>query len=445
MLLKGTNIGVFEEVNIDIAKLTLIAGENASGKSTISKIIYLLIKGNGNFKAYLKRDLLFQLSRLESVLSDFLFSISPSIDLFGDELVEENLDDEIKEDIAKFEHLISRIIVFTDKIKDSFSTDIVLDILEFYKNKDVVKYVDSEDISLLEDYLENNNESKISKIILSRIIKAEFDNQLTKFNSNEMEVFLENESNKSFIKLLNKKYDFNFSELGFSSVFYIGNGTVLDETSNLRTRRSLSSIRRTRGKLIVQRDHSYDLSNTVQSRDSEITLKEEIAKNDFIEKFDGIIKNIIGGTFEYDEELRKFYFYDGKNNIDLKNVASGAKSLAALELLIKNGSINDSSFLILDEPENNLHPMWQIKFAKLILEFIEKTNMKIIINSHSPYFIDAINQISFKFKNLENQINYYQITNVNEKYSLKNCTDNINELFTKLAEPYDYLERELNL
>ncbi|MEA3314302.1 MAG: AAA family ATPase [Campylobacterota bacterium] len=44
MRLKLNNIGIIKEANITLDGLTVIAGENNSGKSTIGKIIYSLIK-----------------------------------------------------------------------------------------------------------------------------------------------------------------------------------------------------------------------------------------------------------------------------------------------------------------------------------------------------------------------------------------------------------------
>ncbi len=45
MVLKGNNIGILEEINLELANLTVISGVNGFGKSTICKILYLLQKG----------------------------------------------------------------------------------------------------------------------------------------------------------------------------------------------------------------------------------------------------------------------------------------------------------------------------------------------------------------------------------------------------------------
>ena len=45
MKLKLQNIGIIEEADITIDGITLIAGQNDSGKSTVGKVLYALIRG----------------------------------------------------------------------------------------------------------------------------------------------------------------------------------------------------------------------------------------------------------------------------------------------------------------------------------------------------------------------------------------------------------------
>lgn len=52
---------------------------------------------------------------------------------------------------------------------------------------------------------------------------------------------------------------------------------------------------------------------------------------------------------------------------NLLDVATGVKSFAILQLLIKNGSLSDKTLLIMDEPESHLHPQWTVKYARLIV------------------------------------------------------------------------------
>jgi len=71
------------------------------------------------------------------------------------------------------------------------------------------------------------------------------------------------------------------------------------------------------------------------------------------------------------------------------NAAAGAKSFVVLDLLNKFGNFKSDSITVFDEPENHLHPEWQIKYAELIIDYVQK-GANIILASHSPYMIQAL-------------------------------------------------------
>lgn len=70
----------------------------------------------------------------------------------------------------------------------------------------------------------------------------------------------------------------------------------------------------------------------------------------------------------------------------MENTASGLKQLATIQLLLDNNELTKNSFLILDEPEINLHSEWQVKLAKLLVLLVKELNIYLYINSHSPQF-----------------------------------------------------------
>ncbi|WP_353652650.1 MULTISPECIES: AAA family ATPase [Clostridia] len=68
--------------------------------------------------------------------------------------------------------------------------------------------------------------------------------------------------------------------------------------------------------------------------------------------------------------------------------------------------------MVLDEPEIHLHPQWQIAYAELLVLLQKKFDLSVVVTTHSPYFVDAINLFSCKY-NTDNNVNYY-ISSVNE-------------------------------
>ena len=72
---------------------------------------------------------------------------------------------------------------------------------------------------------------------------------------------------------------------------------------------------------------------------------------------------LIGGEMLFDQKADEFLFSANniKEPIKMANGASGIKSLSILQKLLKNGWLNELTVLIIDEPENHLHPKWQVR------------------------------------------------------------------------------------
>ena len=107
-------------------------------------------------------------------------------------------------------------------------------------------------------------------------------------------------------------------------------------------------------------------------------------------------KDILKGKYEYDASLNEFYYrevYSSKNEvikyktkrIPLQISSSSIKSLFGIEYYIKY-LFRKGDILFIDEPEMNLDPENQLKFAELLVE-LSNSGVKIIISSHSDYLI----------------------------------------------------------
>jgi predicted ATP-dependent endonuclease of OLD family len=132
--------------------------------------------------------------------------------------------------------------------------------------------------------------------------------------------------------------------------------------------------------------------------------------------------------------------------ISLNNLSTGLKSFMILKMLIDKGAIAERDVVILDEPEIHLHPQWQIAYAELIVLLQKHFNLSIIVTTHSPYFLDAINLFSVKH-GLQDKVNYYLSSMEENRVSIKRVNDNIDLIYEKMADPIQILEtlrHELN-
>jgi hypothetical protein len=157
-------------------------------------------------------------------------------------------------------------------------------------------------------------------------------------------------------------------------------------------------------------------------------------EDDFEEIFRKEISNIVNGEIVYDNDKKDFVYRKDNKLISIKNTASGIKSFGIVQLLILNRVINSNSILILDEPENHLHPKWQLKFAKILTE-LAKNNIYILVTSHSPYMIEALKRYS-ENNELKEKTNFYL---AEDRYI--NNEDRLGDIFSILSEPFEVFRK----
>ena len=82
--------------------------------------------------------------------------------------------------------------------------------------------------------------------------------------------------------------------------------------------------------------------------------------------------------------------------IPIKQAATGIKSFAMLSRLIENGHLDEHTLLIIDEPESHLHPQWVVEYARLLVLINKVIGTRIVVASHDPDMVEAIASISEK-------------------------------------------------
>ena len=126
----------------------------------------------------------------------------------------------------------------------------------------------------------------------------------------------------------------------------------------------------------------------------------------------------------------------------MNDTASGVKQLGIIQMLLSNRKLTENSFLIMDEPEVNLHPEWQVKFAELIVLMIKELNISIFINSHSPQFIEAIEVYSAKYELSEETKFYLSKESESNKFDFEEITrDDLVILYNNLRDPYNKINK----
>ncbi len=167
---------------------------------------------------------------------------------------------------------------------------------------------------------------------------------------------------------------------------------------------------------------NWDLfSKLANKRNEEYALAKDVIKK---------INNVIDGDFIHRREnfKDKYVFLREEKEFELDNVAMGIKSFGIILALIKNNYITKKRILIFDEPEVHLHPKWQLEMAKILVELV-KSGVKIVVNSHSPYMIEALKRYA-EIKNIEGKTNFYLAENGYISFQ-----ESLEGIFEKLAQP----------
>lgn len=112
-----------------------------------------------------------------------------------------------------------------------------------------------------------------------------------------------------------------------------------------------------------------------------------------------------------------------------------------MKLLFDNGYISSDTLLIIDEPEVHLHPQWQIILAELITLFIRELGANIVLTSHSPYFIEAIDTYSDAYE-IKDMTNFYLTLKTNNNTStFENVNSSLAKVYNLLSYPFDILQK----
>jgi len=127
--------------------------------------------------------------------------------------------------------------------------------------------------------------------------------------------------------------------------------------------------------------------------------------------------------------------------VDLKDCATGIKSLAILNLLYARKYLDSETLLIIDEPEVHLHPQWIAEYAKILVQICSKLKVRLLLTSHSPDMVSAI-KVMAEAEGVDGVNFYWAEESKSENYKfrylhLNNTIEKIFESFGKSIEAID--------
>lgn len=422
MQLKLNDVAKIKEATINVDGITVIAGENNTGKSTIGKVLFAIFNSMTNMEEKIVNE---KQNRLEKIMA-FQFQngmmhgsvkgveYRRNYRFWSRKLTERLKEVIIDQDTSKLEKLITQLLKETPLWKE-------LEEPEEWVNESIPK---------LESII-NISDKKVMMEVITRWFDRVFEGQISPLTE-------ENASSKIVLKLKDKLVNCSFSnnvciewdaELNvLHEAFYIDNPFIIDYMSNSYLKEGLKSTDSYLLEYLCKEgdifENVFDAIIAKKKLDEIYTILSEIVGGEFVERQDG----------EYCLASKKF-----KQPINIKNLSTGLKSFALIKRLLENGSLKEKDILILDEPEIHLHPEWQLAYAEIIVLLQKKFDLTMIITTHSPYFLDAIDVFSAKH-GISNRVNYYLAECEDEVSCLRDVTNNIDAIYKKLSDPLQKLE-----
>lgn len=427
MKLNISNFAKIDNADIIIDGITVIAGENNTGKSTIGKILFSIFNSLYDINEQI------QGQRISEINANNRKIIQNHINV--------QMDFKTYRQYTLYVERYVNNIIFNN---ETFNKDeIAAELNEQFKEKNNSIF-DDYDI-MLEEIADNIirvmniSNDVIRKEIISRYFNSVFNRQINSLSSdrdiNLADIDLQIKDKHNKLSFSNNECNDFLGEINIlHKAVYIDNPFIIDELSKYQ---DLNIINETLKALLLNKKN--DIFDGVIGA---VMAKEKI--NDIMI----LLRKVVDGDITNDQMTGEFYLqFNGYNEpVALSNLSTGMKSFVILKMLLEKGSLSEKDVVILDEPEIHLHPQWQIAYAELLVLLQKQFDLSVVVTTHSPYFVDAINLFSCKYAT-DSSVNYYISSVDNNRVNMKNVTDNIEEIYKKMVSPIealDTLRYELN-
>ncbi len=373
--IKIQNLGNIKEANIKVGKLTIFAGANNSGKTYINYLLYALLD-----KKY---------SLNSSIYNKFVEEAKENgickIDLI--EFIQEEYM-KLKTNLEKtFAKTLDRFFSAEDGTFSKFKLTLFKDI-DSVKDYSFRKTVISE-LSVGKDkvILEVSKEQN-SKILTLIVQDPSLPNDIYSDYINSLMY------NILFSELTNDTFLLPAERTGIN-LFYQELNTYRNSLINNLQKTKINPLEVLKDMMVSKYPQPIaDYIDFLNNMSNLKKRKSELASlNDFLRKkiINGKYKVDRNGSISFLPYKNNFKGTNYQNKIDLHLSSSTVKTFFSLEFYIEHMA-KEGSYLIIDEPELNLHPDNQRNIARLLASLVNR-GVNVVISTHSDYIIRELNNL----------------------------------------------------
>jgi len=420
MRLKISGIGKIGNSEIEMNGITVIAGENDTGKSTFGKVLYCMFNAFCDAETQIRNQ---QIYHLRNVINSTQRSILPIDNYFDDSAIIKIIE-EAKKNVGDFpEGNVRKTIIAT---------------LSKYPN------IKTEEYDAWVDSIENGlkqclavSDTDMHKAIIGHFFKMEFERKINHVNrpnsagnisltiqGKNIDVSIQNNVCCNF----DKGIDINHKAI------YIDTPFIMDDLEEIRAMASFSIFLYN-----PPSNHRKYLRYFIVQKYSNNTIIEETITNKKILNLLHTLNSITKGELLDVADDLMFKDNNLKEPIPLPSVSAGIKTFLIIKRLLELGVIKERDILIFDEPEIHLHPSLQLKFAEVLVLLQKEFNVTILLTTHSPYFLNAVEAYSKKHSITE-RAKYYLAESNGDTSDVRDVTGSTDAIYKQLAEPFRKLD-----
>lgn len=405
MKLHIQNVGKIENADLKLDGITVIAGNNDTGKSTVGKTVFSLFNSLVDIDERLngqKENLIYQMLRRMADDAYGTYRISPmKLRRCARELVEE-------ENREACEDIIYGILRNMGQV----TKDVFMDTVE-----EVCR-------------IKNLSEERLAKSAVSAYFGQIFNMEINNAFRAEEDALVEAEIKERKISMVFRKD--NCLELQqqlnvMNEAVYLDNPFIVDCLNNGSP--GMDGVERVAVHKL--RAAINDVENVVQYSFIEDKLHEVLDK----------ISQVSSGSVTCDES--RSYCYREKEQgvkLNINNLSAGLKSFVIIKTLLEKGALKEKDVLILDEPEIHLHPAWQMIYAEVIVLLQKCFDLTVVLTTHSAHFLEALQHFAKKHA-LAEKCNYYLAESSEHGCVLRDVTNDTTEIYAQLVDPSILLDK----
>ncbi len=434
MRIQLENIGKIHQTQIDLNGITAIAGENNTGKSTVGKALFCI------FNSFYHLNQKIRLARREMIAKAVYDSFNKFNSDTGYSIYSTNVADAILQNKNQYliegqEQALTNLLRYN--LYDSWTVTranapvITLELVQNMSGR-------------IKQVLDIPEEQTFIRV-LENTLKQEFSSKVMNFHHShdigKIALQIKNKTLQMYIKNNKITQAKNLLELQTQAI-YLDDPFVLDELE-LKSQ-GLFGEQMQYSDSVTHRGHLKNLLKAeITSQNVETAMKQIVADTKLKKILTKINSVCDFDMKKADDALAdSFVFLEGTHQLSAENISTGLKTFIILKRLLYTGYLEENGLIILDEPEVHLHPQWQILFAEIIVLLQKEFGMHILLTTHSPYFLRAIEVYSAKY-HIADKCKYYLADIKNGDAFFEDVTTQTNKIYKKLVLPFENLQRTI--